>query len=128
MTETLTESERLTFGALLRALIRLDGYATHEEQAVVHSVVGDLLPTPPGADVADVLAALLERSAERYPDDAAARAAAETVTRPEAREAIYGALYEISAAGTITSGESQVLDWLAERWQIRVRDAEAPAG
>lgn len=128
MTEPLTETERLTFGALLRTLFRLDGAITPEEQAVVHGVVGELLPRPPGADVADVLAALLERSAERYRDDEAVRAAAEAVTRPEAREAIYGALYEVSTAGTITLGESSVLDWLARTWEIRVRDAEAPAG
>ena len=128
MNETLTDSERLTFGALLRTLIRLDGYTTPEEQAVVHSVVGDLIQTPPGVDVADVLATLLERSAQLYKDDEAVRAAAEQVTRPEARDAIYGALYEISAAGTITLGESSLLDWLAARWNIRIQNADIPAG
>jgi uncharacterized tellurite resistance protein B-like protein len=126
MNETLTDTERLTFGALLRAVIRMDGYTTADEQAVVHGVARDLLGETPGVDVADALAALLERSAERYPDDETTRAAADAVTRPEARDAIYGALYEISAAGTITRGESQLLDWLAARWSIRVTDA--PAG
>jgi uncharacterized tellurite resistance protein B-like protein len=128
MTETLTETERLTFGALLRTLIRLDGYTTPDEQAVVHNVARDLLSVEPGADVADALAALLERSAESYRDDESVRAAAEAVTRPEARDAIYGALYEISSSGTITSVESQLLDWLAERWSIRIREVDAPAG
>lgn len=127
MSDTLTDSEQLTFGALLRSLIRLDTYTTPEEQSVLHSVAGELLGVP-GPGIADVLASLLERSAERYRDDEAVRAAAETVTRPEARDAIYGALYEISAAGTITVAESSLLDWLAGRWEIRVRDADAPAG
>lgn len=128
MNPTLTESERLTFGALLRTLIRLGGYTTSEEQEVVHSVVADLIEVPPGGNAGDVLAALLERSAERYKDDEAVRAAADEVTRPEAREAIYGALYEISATETITPGESSVLDWLAARWNIRVQNADIPAG
>jgi hypothetical protein len=44
----------------------------------------------PGGTSGDALAALLERSAERYKDDESVRAAAEAVTRPEARDAIYG--------------------------------------
>ena len=128
MNVTLNESERLTFGALLRTLIRLGGYTTPDEQEVVHSVVADLIEVPPGGNVGDVLAALLERSAERYKDDESVGAAADEVTRPEARDAIYGALYEISATETITPGESSVLDWLAARWNIRIQNADTPAG
>ncbi len=69
MNETLTETERLTFGALLGALIRMDGYTTPEgQEATVQRVARDLLPGDPCADMADAVAALLERPAERYPD------------------------------------------------------------
>ena len=128
MTNTpLTETERLTFAALLRAQIRLDRYTTPDEQNVLHTVAAELLGGTV-ADVADTLAALMEQSAERYKDDEALRAAAAEVTRQEAREGIFGALYEISAAGTITMGESSLLDWLGELWQITIRAVDAPAG
>lgn len=128
MTVPLTETERLTFGALLRTLLRLDGTITLEEQAVVHRVASDLLPRAEGEEIADAVAALLERSAERYPDDESVRAAARLINRQEARDALYGALYEISVAGTITTVESQLLDWLVEQWEVRIDDVETPAG
>lgn len=129
MNETLTETERLTFGALLGALIRMDGYTTPAGQEdVVRRVAKDLLPSDPNTDIADAVGALLERSAERYRDAEAVRASANAVTRQDARDAIFGALYEVSAAGTINSGESQLLDWLKARWDIRVETAETPTG
>ena len=128
MTEPLTETERLTFGALLRTLIRLDGFTTPEEQTAVYRVAAELLPETPAASIPDVLAALFERSAERYQDDESVRAAAEAITRTEARDAIYGALYEVSAAGTITRAESSLLEWLAARWEISESVVDAPAG
>jgi hypothetical protein len=148
MTDPLTETERLTFGALLRTLIRLDGFTTPEEQTAVYRVAAELLPeftTPKGqtavyrvaagllpetpeADIRDALAALFERAAERYQDDESVRAAAEAITRTEARDAIYGALYEVSAAGTITLPESSLLDWLAARWEIAESVVDSPAG
>lgn len=128
MTEALTESERLTFGALLRALVRLESWSNPEEQTAVWRAARELVAVDPGGDVGDAVTALLERSAERYPDDESMRAAAVQVTRQEAREAIFGALYEVSTAGTITAVESQLLDWLAEQWGILVTPVDAPTG
>lgn len=127
MSEPLTHHERLTYAALLRTVVRLDGHVTPEEQSVVDEASRELLrpSMAPDAAVSDAddareLGALLDRSAEEFPDDEAVRRAAAGVTRPEAREAIYAALLAVSAAGTITTGEAGLLDWLAASWELDV--------
>ena len=127
MNEPLTHQERLTYAALLRTLVRLDGHVSMEEQALVLEASRELLGpsmTPVGettaADDDRELRALLDRSAEEYPDDESVRRAAASVTRPEAREAIFGALLTISTAGTITAPEAGLLDWLSKTWELDV--------
>lgn len=127
MSEPLTHHERLTYAALLRTIVRLDGHVTPEEQSVADEASRELLrPSMTAAvevtdaDDARELRALLDRSAEEFPDDESVRRAAEGVTRPEAREAIYAALLAVSTAGTITTGEAGLLDWLAASWDLDV--------
>ncbi len=127
MNEPLTHQERLTYAALLRTLVRLDGHVSPEEQELVLEASRELLGpsmTPVGettvADEDRELRALLDRSAEEHPDDESVRRAAAGVTRPEAREAIFAALLTISTAGTITVPEAGLLDWLAETWELDV--------
>lgn len=135
MNEPLTLDERLTYAALLRTLVRLDGQVTPEEGLVMSDASRELLrpsmvpSPPPTADDDDLaLRELLDRSAESYPDDESVRRAAATVTRPEAREAIYAALLAVSTAGTITTAEAGLLDWLAQLWDLAVdTTGDAPA-
>jgi|JI10StandDraft_1071094.scaffolds.fasta_scaffold235553_2 hypothetical protein len=133
MNEPLTHQERLTYAALLRTLVRLDGHISMEEQALVLEASRELLGpsmTPVGettaADDDRELRALLDRSAEAHPDDESVRRAAASVTRPEAREAIFAALLTISTAGTITVPEAGLLDWLSETWDLGVDTLGGP--
>jgi hypothetical protein len=61
---------------------------------------------------------------ERFADEEALRAFLEGVGRPEARELIYGAALEVALADTMGQGESELLDWLADAWDIEVSVAD----
>ena len=61
---------------------------------------------------------LIERSQESLPDEDAIRAAAKAVTRQEARDAIYGALFEVAASDVIEKSEWPILEWLEQEWNV----------
>lgn len=61
---------------------------------------------------------------ESFGDEAALRTFLEGVTRPEARELIYGTALEVALSDTMFEGESELLDWLASTWNIEVSVAD----
>lgn len=61
---------------------------------------------------------------ERFADEAALREFLVNVARPEARELIYGTALEVALADTMGHGESELLDWLANAWNIEVSVAD----
>ena len=40
------------------------------------------------------------------------------ITRPEAREIIYGTVLELAMADVVTGHEPALLSWVAETWQL----------
>lgn len=131
--ERLTAPEALALGGLLRVLIRMDGRFTEAERDALSLVAtsvalvedaavtseayrsGAKAPEPIGEER---LYALIEQAGEELGDDAAIRAAALTVTRPAARASIHAMLFEVAASDVISAGESTLLDWLAEKWEL----------
>ena len=125
--ERLSESEALVLAGLLRQMIRADGRFTTEERQALSHVALEIAVGPPPADAIGEVAlyALMDRAAQKFATDGALRAAASTVTRPEIRAAIHAMLFEVAASDTITVNEAQVLDWLAETWELEApRDLE----
>ncbi|TMA81369.1 MAG: hypothetical protein E6J72_05675 [Deltaproteobacteria bacterium] len=61
---------------------------------------------------------------KRFADDDAARAFLLTIQRQEARELIYETALEAAMADSIGPKESDLLTWLAERWNVPVRFAD----
>lgn len=51
------------------------------------------------------------------------RQLARDVKRTDARELIYGTLFEVMIPGTIVSEEAKLLDWLQEIWDIQSEPA-----
>jgi len=125
--ERLSESEALVLAGLLRQMIRADGrFTTEERQALAHVALEIAVePASTGAIGEVALYALMDEAAQKFATDDALRAAASTVTRPETRAAIHAMLFEVAASDTITVNEAQVLDWLAETWELEApRDLE----
>src|SRR5690349_16798165 len=119
--EQLTSEELLVLAALLRCVIRIDRQFTAPEQEAVERIAMQVAapgPRPPGEGVfrkastpleplgADRLFELIELAGEELPDDDAIREAALAVTRQEAREVIYGLVWEVAAADFAVRGES----------------------
>ncbi len=139
MLATMVEVERLTgpearaLAGLLRALIRKDGRFTEGEREALSRVADSVALVEEGAlatessrgsaEPAEVLGEerlyeLLDRAGAELSDEAAVRAEALRVTRPAAREAIHAVLFEVAASDVISGGESTLLDWLAEQWEL----------
>lgn len=139
---TLTAQEKLVLAGLLRVAIRLDGRVTPEERSTLDAIADELYAAPseqhfpgnpyrsalsdpetPGPDApAQSLAALMQRAAEQFPDDETLRAAASGVTRQEAREILFGAVYSVVVADTISTAEGSLLKWLETEWKIPPAD------
>lgn len=108
----LTEAERLVLGALIRLMVRADGRFTEEEEQRIQDIGADL-------GDAEALWGAISDSAQTYTSEQATRAAIPTVTRPEARELLYGVLFAVATADTIAPGEQVILDALRLAWNLR---------
>jgi len=126
--------ELLAFAGLARVLIRADGTFSAEEAAALEQVAEDLFApksdeTPYRQDGQtipdpDAIWTLLDRAATELRDEAAVKTAAQAVVRPEARGAIYDALFHIASSDVVTSEEWPILDWLAVEWAIETAPEE----
>lgn len=133
--ERLTSGELMAMAGLLRLLIRLDGQFTEAEREALSRVAGMVsepledaeLGSPyrtSGAIVEPLgekrLYEFLELAGEEFPDNDSVREAALLVKRAEAREAIYGVLFEVAASDMASLREPQLLDWLVGAWNLPV--------
>jgi hypothetical protein len=106
----------------------------HVERVVLLATLGLVMRVD--GEVSTDEADLLDRFGEEFGDEDFRRAANEAaqfenatailegaarVTRPEARELIFEALYEMAQRESITSREAEVLDRLASLWELPQR-------
>jgi uncharacterized tellurite resistance protein B-like protein len=105
----LSESEQTVLLALVALLARADGRLSQTEMNTLEDLRRVLRPER-FKQIRDDAAALA--------DDEAILDAARAVTRPEAREAIFGALYEMAIPDTIDPSELAILEQLAELWEL----------
>ncbi len=114
--EQMTDSEKQALGALVRVLVGVDGEYSAAEVAGLQKTAEYLGE--------DEFWELLNDSGHRHLDDEVLAELAGAVDRPEGREAIYGVLFGIAAAGTVVGEEGKLLDWLAETWGLETRADE----
>lgn len=107
----LDHNEQLALGGLIRILVRLDGSFSEEEEQRIHEVGENL-------GGSEMLWKVISMSAQELTDDDAIRKAARGVEREAARETIFDSVYAIAEAGTITSTEGDLLDWIADSWDL----------
>ena len=112
----MTDAEKKALGTLVRVVVGVDGKYSPEEADALDRAAEEL-----GAD--EFWEAVRAAGREHH-DEEEIKAEARAVERQEARETIFGALFEIAASGSIVGSEGWVLDWLTGAWDLRT---EAPA-
>jgi uncharacterized tellurite resistance protein B-like protein len=105
----LSESEHVVLLALVGLLARADGRLSQTEMSTLEKLRHELTPER-FQRIRDDAAAL--------DDDAAVLNAARAITRPEAREAIFGVLYEMAIPDTIDPSEVTLLEKIAALWGL----------
>lgn len=105
----LSESEHTVLLALVGLLARVDGRLSQTEMSTLDELRRVLSPQR-FLQIRDQAAALA--------DDEAILNAARAVTRPEAREAIFGVLYEMAIPDTIDPSEVALLEQVAALWGL----------
>lgn len=109
----LSHDERLALVALIEAVIGSDATVSDEEASHISRLAaafGD-----------DAYRALAAEADERFEDEAALKSFLTTLTRPEARELIYGTVLDAALPDVIDRHESSLLGWLATEWGITVQ-------
>jgi hypothetical protein len=105
----LSETEQMVLLALVGLLARVDGRLSQTEMSTLDKLRLALTPER-FQHIRDEAAALA--------DDDAVLGAAKRVTRPEAREAIFGVLYEMAIPDTIDPSEAAFLEKIAALWGL----------
>lgn len=112
----MTDDERHTFGALVRAMVGADGSTSLEES-------GDLQDTAKQLG-ADEFWGLIRETAGTDYEAEKIQARATSIVRKEAQETIYGVLFSLARTGSIVGREAALLDWLATTWSIETSTPE----
>jgi hypothetical protein len=116
----LNGDERTALVGLVREVVMAEGNVSEDEIDEV-------------ADIVDAFGeegyqAAVDAFDARFSDEEGFRTFLATIKRQEARELIYGTVLQGAAADAIEGGESELLSWLADTWQIEVHVEEAPEG
>jgi len=123
--EYFTDAELTALARMLIAMLRIDGQASeaeHEALAMFAKRVrlgertkGD---APADGTPVGVLGSYLDRAAELPVSREEFIRASQTITDKATREAVYAALYDISAADLIVGQEWELLKILVDTWDL----------
>ena len=105
----LSDSEQTVLLALVGLLARADGRLSQTEMSTLEQLRRALTPDR-FQKIRDDAAAL--------GDDEAILNAARAVSRPEAREAIFGVLYEMAIPDTLDPSEVAILEQISALWGL----------
>jgi len=114
----LNGDERTALIGLMREVVMSDGNLTEDEIDEVAEIVE--------AFGEEGYQAALDAFEGRFSDEDSFRRFLATIKRQEARELIYGTVLQGAAADAIEGGESELLSWLADTWQIEVQIEDLP--
>lgn len=109
----LTHLEQLALLGLIQFIGESNREVTDEESDAIAAIVAAL-----GEEHYRKVAAEAD---ERFDDEESLRNYLQTTGRPEARELIYGHVLEVAMGDTIQKSESDLLEWLAEQWDLQVQ-------
>lgn len=112
----LTAEEHIALVALLELVIESNARVSEAEADRIDAVVEAI-----GEDAYRRAAAEVDR---RFHDEQDVRTFVSTITRQEAREIIYGTLFEAAITDAVDSHESALIEWLADAWEIKPQAGE----
>ena len=115
----LNSDEKIALAALLEFVVLASGHVTEDEEREIDDIVEELGE--------DAYRKAVEEVDRRFSDEEAAKTFLKTITRPEARELIYGAVIDAAMADTMEGHESKMLEWVGKEWDIEVKFEEPPA-
>ncbi|AKF10765.1 TerB family tellurite resistance protein [Sandaracinus amylolyticus] len=108
----LTNDETVCLMGLLREVIQADDDYSPAERAKMRELRDAL-----GDERFD---AAIDEAKRRYAGSRAAlKEHAKTITRPEARRAMYALLERVAASDGVTASEKKPLDWVASWWDLK---------
>jgi hypothetical protein len=115
----LTHDEQLALVALVEVAILSDRSLSDEESAQVDSIVEEMGE--------EAFRGLVDEAESRFVERAELKKFLAGITRPEARELIYGTVLAEALTDTIPHTEAEFLEWLSREWriQMQVEDADA---
>jgi hypothetical protein len=114
----LNGDERTALVGLMRDVVMSDANLTEDEIDEVAEIVD--------AFGEEGYQAALDAFEARFSDEDSFRTFLATIKRQEARELIYGTVLQGAAADAIEGGESELLSWLADTWEIEVQIEDLP--
>jgi uncharacterized tellurite resistance protein B-like protein len=109
----LTSNEKLALIALLKRFVSEDGEVSEDEVDAIGSVAAAL------GD--EEYRRLVDEADKRLRGDEELRAFLDSITRQDARETIYGIVFEAAAGQALQGLEPEMLDQLADAWGIQVK-------
>jgi hypothetical protein len=104
--------ERLALVALLELVLESDRRTVDGEVAELDKVIDAL-----GREEWQQLIAEVDR---RFPTEVELQAFLPSIVRQDARDLIYGTALDTAIEDAVDMFESQLLDWLAKLWNVRV--------
>jgi len=108
----LDHDERLALVALLELVLESDRTTVDGEVAELDKVIDAL-----GRDEWQQLVDEVDR---RFPTEVELQAFLPSIVRQDARDLIYGTALDTAIEDSVDLFESQLLDWLAKLWNVRV--------
>jgi hypothetical protein len=110
--QELDHDERLALVALLELVLESDRRTVDGEVAEIDRVMDAL-----GREEYQQLVAEVDR---RFPTEVELQAFLPSIVRQDARDLIYGTALDTAIEDAVDLFESQLLDWLAKLWSVRV--------
>ncbi len=116
----LNQDERVALVALIKSVALADRAVSDEEQDSLADVVDELGE--------DSYRAAMDTSDAKFASEADLKTFLHTITRQEAREIIYGTVFDLALSDSVASDESPLLDWVAKTWKVEATFEGVPDG
>jgi hypothetical protein len=114
--DDLSQAEQVVLLALVGLMARADGSVSQDELELLEQIADEI-----GEERFEAA----RDAAAAMDDGKAILAAANQITRPEAREVVFELVYGIAVRDTIAESEAELLNQLAKLWSLPQRVGEA---
>jgi hypothetical protein len=123
--EFFTDAELSALARMLVTMLRIDGHTSDKEQEALIMFakrvrLGERTKDKDDVDGIAILQPYIDRAGELAVSREDFLSAANTITNEATREAVYAALYDVSASDLIVGQEWELLKLLVDTWDLDV--------